>query len=70
MILDETTASFGNGYLFTEVNENAPFIKQIGSMYIDFDEYPQYSGRISEIFEKNDKESIQYDHCYDYSSGE
>ena len=69
MILDERTASFGNGCLFTEINEMYPFIKQIGSMYIDFDEYPKYSGRISEIFEKNDMESIQYGHCYDYSSG-
>ena len=37
-------------------------------MYIDFDEYPPYSGRISEIFEKNVNENIQCVHGYAYSS--
>ena len=37
-------------------------------MYIDFDEYPPYSGRISEIFEKNVNENIQCVHGYSYSS--
>ena len=39
-------------------------------MYIDFDQYPRYSGRTSTIFEKNINESIQCDNGYDYSSGE
>ena len=38
-------------------------------MYIDFVEYPPYSGRTSAIFEKNVNESIQCDHGYTYSSG-
>ena len=38
-------------------------------MYIDFDEYPHYSGRTSEIFEKTFNENIQCDHGYAYSSG-
>ena len=38
-------------------------------MYIDFDEYPRYSGRNSEIIEKNVNENIQCDHGYAYSSG-
>ena len=38
-------------------------------MYIDFDEYPPYSGRISEIFEKNVNENILCIHRYAYSSG-
>ena len=37
-------------------------------MYIYFDEYPPYSGRISEIFEKNVNENIQCDHGYAYFS--
>ena len=38
-------------------------------MYIDFDEYPRYSGRNSEIFEKNINENNQCVHGYAYSSG-
>ena len=37
-------------------------------MYIDFDEYPPYSGIISEIFEARVNAYIQYDHGYAYSS--
>ena len=37
-------------------------------MYIDFDEYPPYSGRIYEIFETNVNANIQCDHGYAYSS--
>ena len=38
-------------------------------MYIGFVEYPTYSGRISEILEKNVNENIQCVHGYAYSSG-
>ena len=38
-------------------------------MYIDFDEYPCYSGRNSENFEKNVNEDIQCVHGYAYCSG-
>ena len=38
-------------------------------MYIDFDEYPPYSGRYSEIFEKYVNENIQCVHGYACSSG-
>ena len=38
-------------------------------MYIDFDYYPRYCGRISTIFERNVNEDIQCDHGYTYSSG-
>ena len=37
-------------------------------MYIDFDEYPRYSGRNYEIFGKNVNENIQCVHGYEYSS--
>ena len=47
MILDLGTESFGNGSLFNQLKENAPLIKHFGPMYIDFDEYPPYSGGIS-----------------------
>ena len=51
-IIDLGTASFENEPLFTQQKENLPLIKCFGPMYIDFDEYPRYSGRNSEIFEK------------------
>ena len=37
-------------------------------MYIDFDEYPPYSGAISKCFEENDDANIQCNHGYAYSS--
>ena len=37
-------------------------------MYIDFDDYPPYSGSISEIFETNVNANIQCDNGYAYSS--
>ena len=49
-ILDEGTASLGNMTLFTVLKENAELIKYFGPMYIDFDEYPTYSGAISGFF--------------------
>ena len=47
------TTSFGNGYLFTKLKENNLLIKCFGTMYIDFDEYPRYSGTTSAILENN-----------------
>ena len=44
-------------------------LKYFGPIYIDFGEYPRYSGRTCAIFEKNVNESIQCDHGYAYSSG-
>ena len=38
-------------------------------MCIDFDDYPRYSGRNSEIFENNVNENIQCVCGYAYSSG-
>ena len=38
-------------------------------MYIDFDEYPCYSDRNSEIFVKYVNKNIKCDHGYAYSSG-
>ena len=37
-------------------------------MYINFDEYPTYSGAISEYFETNINTHIQCDHDYPYST--
>ena len=39
-------------------------------MYIDFDEYPHYSGRESAIFEKHVNEDIKCEHGYAYSAGQ
>ena len=38
-------------------------------MYIDFDEYPPYSGRNEKIAENNVNENVQCVHGYAYSSG-
>ena len=43
--------------------------KHFGPMHIDYDDYPPYSGRIPENFEKNVNENIQCVHGYAYSSG-
>ena len=51
-IIDLGTASFGKEPSFNQQKEKFPLIKCFGPMYIDFDEYPCYSGRNSEIFEK------------------
>ena len=68
MILDVGTASFRNGYCFTQLKENAALIEHSGPMYIDFDEYPPYSDTISEYFETNINANIQCDHGYAYYS--
>ena len=68
-IIDLGTASFGNESLFTQQKENSLLIKCFGPMYIDFDEYPRYSDRNSEILEKNVNGNIQCVHGYEYSSG-
>ena len=39
-------------------------------MYINFDEYPPYSDIISENFETNVNDNIQFDHDYAYSPSE
>ena len=44
-------------------------IKRFGQTYIEFDEYPPYSVRISEMFENNINENIQCAHGHAYSSG-
>ena len=43
-------------------------IKKFGPIYIDFDDYPPYSDRISENFGTNFNENMQCDRGYDYSS--
>ena len=68
IIIDLGTASFRNMSLFTQLKEDAPLIKKFGLMYIDFDEYSPYSGRISEHFETNVNDNIHRDHGYAYSS--
>ena len=47
MITNLVTASFGHESFFTQHKQNSPLIKHFGPMYIDFDEYPRYSGRNS-----------------------
>ena len=47
-IIDEETASIFQKTLFAALTENSKLIKNFGPMYIDFDDYPPYSGEISE----------------------
>ena len=67
--MDLGIASFGNESSFTQQKENTLLIKRLWPTYIDFDEYPPYSGIISETFENNVNENIQCVHGYAYSSG-
>ena len=69
-IIDLGTTSFGNEPLFTQQIENCRLIKCFGPMFIDFDEYPHYSGRESIIFEKYVNEDIKFEHGYAYSAGQ
>ena len=68
MILDLGIVSFGNGYLFTQLKENAALIKHFGPIYINFDEYPPYSDTIFKCFEANVNANIKFEHGYPYSS--
>ena len=68
-IINLGTSSFGNECLFTQQKDNSPLLNCFGTMYIDFDEYPRYSGRNSEIFDKKVNENIQCVHVYVYYSG-
>ena len=68
-IIDLGTVSFGNQPSFTQQKEKNPLIEFFGPIYIDFGEYPRYSGRNSEMFEKYVNENIKCDHAYAYSSG-
>ena len=58
------TASFGNRYLFTQIKEHSSMTEYFGPIYINFDDYLAYSGRISEIVEIKDNSNIQCDHGY------
>ena len=64
------TTSFGNEPLFTQQKENCGLIKCFGPMFIDFDEYPHYSGRESIILKKDVNEDIKCEHGYAYSAGQ
>ena len=68
-IIELGTTSFGNEPSFTQQKEIFRLIKCFGPLYIDFDEYPRYSGRNSGIFEKYVNANIKYEHGYAYSSG-
>ena len=69
-MLDLVTASFENGYLFTQRKENTALIKDFVPMYINFDEYSPYSSTISENFETNVNANIQCDYSYAYASSQ
>ena len=69
-ITDLGTTSIVNEPLFTQQKENCWLIKCFGPMFIDFDEYPHYSGRESIMFEKDVNEDIKCEHVYAYSAGQ
>ena len=68
-IIDLGTTSFENEPSFTQQKEFFRLIKCFSPMYIDFDEYPLYSGINSEFFGKYVNENIKCEHGYAYSSG-
>ena len=68
--IDLGTTSFGNKPFFTQQKENFQLIQCFGPMFIDFDEYPCYSGKESIIFEKDVNEAIKCEHGYAYSAGQ
>ena len=51
-MIDLGTTSFGNEPLFTQQKEKCRSIQCFGPMFIDFDDYPHYSGREYILFEK------------------
>ena len=69
-IIESGTTSFGNQPLITQQKENCRLIKKIGPVFIDFDEYPHYSGRETISFEKYVNEAIKCEHGYAYSAGQ
>ena len=69
-IIDLGTTSFGNEPLFTQQKEKCRLIQFFGPMFIDFDQYPHYSGRESIIFEKYVNEDIKCEDGYAYSAGQ
>ena len=64
------TTSFGNEALFTQQKEKYRLIQCCGPIFIDFDEYPHYSGRESIIFEKDVNAAIKCEYGYKYSAGQ
>ena len=68
-IIELGNPSFGNEPSFTQQKEKFPLIKCLDPIYIDFDEYPRYSGRNSEIFGNYVNENIKCEHGYAYPSG-
>ena len=69
-IIDLGTTSFGNEPLFTQQKEKFRLIQCFGPMFIDFDEYPHYSGREYIIFEQDVNEAIKCEQGYAYSAGQ
>ena len=55
--------------MYNELKYNYLLIIKVGKSYIYFDEFPRYSGRISDFF-INVYENIRCDHGYAYSLGE
>ena len=69
VIIGLGTSSFGNAYFFYSTEIEFFIEKTSWANVYWFDYYPPYSGKLSEIFEKNVNENIQWDHGYACSSG-
>ena len=52
----------------TQQKEKCQLIQCFGPMFIDFDDYPHFSGKESIIFVKDINEAIKCEHGYAYSA--
>ena len=59
---------FGKECIFTQQKEKSELTQCFGPMFIDFDDYPHYSGKESKKFEKDINEAIICVHGYVSSS--
>ena len=69
MILDLGAASFGNGYLFTELKGNSPLIKKLGQCILILMSILPIVVEYLKCLKNNVNENIQCDHGYAYYSG-
>ena len=69
MILDLGAASFGNGYLFTELKGNSPLIKKLGQCILILKSILPIVVEYLKCLKNNVNENIQCDHGYAYYSG-
>ena len=66
--IDKETPSIENEILYTSLKQNAALTWLSGPIYINFDEYPLYTGSIKNIYITNIDAHIKYCHDLPYYS--